>query len=67
LKIVRAAYADKPQDLRDGVKVSTGRGWFLVRGSNTEPIVRLVAEAETEEEARALVENLRAIVGEYVG
>jgi phosphomannomutase len=67
LKTVRAAYADRPQDLRDGVKVSTGTGWFLVRGSNTEPIVRLVAEAETVEEARALVEELRSIVGECVG
>ncbi|MFL6283375.1 MAG: phosphoglucosamine mutase [Pyrinomonadaceae bacterium] len=66
LKTVRAAYADRPQDNRDGVKVSTGTGWFLVRGSNTEPIVRLVAEAETEEEARTLVEELHAIVGECI-
>jgi phosphomannomutase len=66
LKTVRAAYADRPQDIRDGVKVSTGTGWFLVRGSNTEPIVRLVAEAETEEEAHTLVDNLRSIVGECV-
>jgi phosphomannomutase len=34
-------------------------GWFLVRGSNTEPIIRLVAEGETEEKARALVDELR--------
>jgi phosphomannomutase len=67
LKTVRAAYADRPQDNRDGVKVLTGTGWFLVRGSNTEPIVRLVAEAETEEEARTLVEELRSIVGECIG
>ena len=67
LKAVRAAYAEQPQDLRDGVKVTMGTGWFLVRGSNTEPIIRLVAEAETEEEARRLVEELRAIVGECVG
>jgi phosphomannomutase len=67
LKTVRAAYADKPQDNRDGVKVLTGTGWFLVRGSNTEPIVRLVAESATEEEARTLVEELRSIVGECIG
>ena len=67
LKTVRAAYAERPQDLRDGVKVLTGTGWFLVRGSNTEPIIRLVAEAESEAEARRLVEELRAIVGECIG
>jgi phosphomannomutase len=66
-KAVRAAYAGRPQDLRDGVKVTTGSGWFLVRGSNTEPIIRLVAEAESEQEARGMVEELRAIVGECVG
>lgn len=66
LKTVRAAFADKQQDLRDGVKVLTDSGWFLVRGSNTEPIIRLVAESETEEEARRLVEELRAIVGECI-
>ena len=30
-------------------------GWFLVRGSNTEPIVRVVAEARSEEKARKMV------------
>jgi len=67
LKRVRAAYADKPQDLRDGVKVLTESGWFLVRGSNTEPIIRLVAESYDEAEARRLVEELRAIVGDCIG
>ena len=64
LKRVREEYAAWPQDLRDGVKVTTPEGWLLVRGSNTEPIIRLVAEAETEDEARRMVENLRGIVGE---
>lgn len=66
LKTVRAAYKDRPQDLRDGVKVMTDSGWFLVRGSNTEPIIRLVAESDDEAEARRLVEELRVIVGECV-
>ena len=66
LKTVREAYAAHPQDTRDGVKVTTPDGWFLVRGSNTEPIIRLVAEAETEEQAHALVDNLRRRVEECV-
>jgi phosphomannomutase len=64
LKRVRDEYARRPQDLRDGVKVTLPEGWLLVRGSNTEPIIRLVAEAETEEQARRLVEDLRASVEE---
>jgi phosphomannomutase len=67
LKAVGEAYAGLPLDLRDGVKVTTGDGWFLVRGSNTEPIIRLVAEAETEGRARSLLEGVRARVLESIG
>ena len=62
LNVVRAEYARWPLDLRDGVKVATPEGWFLVRGSNTEPIIRIVAEAETEESARAMIEDVRGRV-----
>ena len=64
LKRVRGRYAQWPQDLRDGVKVTTPEGWLLVRGSNTEPIIRLVAEGETEENARRMIDELRASVEE---
>ncbi|HEX3557663.1 MAG TPA: phosphoglucosamine mutase [Pyrinomonadaceae bacterium] len=62
LKRVRDVYARRPQDLRDGVKVTMPDGWLLVRGSNTEPIIRLVAEGETEAGARAMIADLRACV-----
>lgn len=58
LKIVRQAFADYSLDTRDGVKVITPDGWLLVRGSNTEPIIRVVAEAKSEERARALVDDV---------
>ena len=32
----------------DGLRLDVPDGWLLVRASNTEPIVRLVAEADTE-------------------
>jgi phosphomannomutase len=65
--MVREEYARWPQDLRDGVKVTTPGGWFLVRGSNTEPIIRLVAEGESEEAARSLVAELRRRVESCMG
>jgi len=55
LRMVRREYANYPQDLRDGVKVNLSNGWFLVRGSNTEPIIRVLAEAEFEAEAREIM------------
>jgi len=46
-------------DDRDGVRWCGEAGWVHVRPSNTEPIVRIIAEAPSEAEARALVERTR--------
>ena len=62
LRMIRDEYARWPLDLRDGVRVETGDGWFLVRGSNTEPIIRIVAEAATAARARRLIDDVRARV-----
>ena len=66
LRRVRQVYGEHPMDLRDGVKVSLDGAWFHVRGSNTEPIVRVVAEAATDQAARALADEVFALVAEMV-
>jgi phosphomannomutase len=38
----------------DGVKLLDESGWVLLRPSNTEPIIRVTAEAKTEEKLREL-------------
>jgi phosphomannomutase len=58
LRVLRHEYGAYPMDLRDGVKVSLPNGWFLVRGSNTEPIIRVIAEAKREADARAIVDKV---------
>ena len=58
LRMLRQEFAKFPMDTRDGVKVVTPDGWFLVRGSNTEPILRIVAEAKTEAQAKNVVAEL---------
>ena len=55
LKMIRQEFAAHPQDLRDGVKVTLPQGWLHVRGSNTEPIIRLMAEAGDEAQAHAIL------------
>ena len=55
LRMLRREYARYPMDVRDGVKVVLPAGWFLVRGSNTEPIIRVIAEAEHETDARDII------------
>ncbi|WOH94842.1 phosphomannomutase/phosphoglucomutase [Corynebacterium urealyticum] len=66
-KAVVAAFADRTEnsDDMDGVTVElTGGAWFNVRASNTEPLLRLNAEAATQEEVDAIVEEaLRHIRG----
>jgi phosphomannomutase len=66
LRMLRHEYAAYPMDLRDGVKVSLPGGWFLVRGSNTEPIIRVIAEAEGEADARAIIDRVYSRVQECV-
>ena len=66
LRRVRQVYGQHPMDLRDGVKVLLGDAWFHVRGSNTEPIIRVVAEAPTESAARALADEVFGLVAAMV-
>jgi phosphomannomutase len=44
-------------DLSDGVKVTWPDRWVQARSSNTEPIIRVLAEAPTDAEARRLVDE----------
>lgn len=57
-KAILAALAERHADDRistvDGVKIDLDEGWVHVRSSNTEPILRVYAEAPTQAEADAL-------------
>jgi phosphomannomutase len=46
-----------PHDTTDGVKFFIDNNWVHLRGSNTEPIIRIYSEADTEAEANALAEK----------
>jgi len=62
LRLLKHFYHELPLDLTDGLKVNWKDKWLHVRGSKTEPIIRIVAEAKTVEEAQALVNQ----VSEYL-
>jgi len=47
-------FPDATSDRLDGLRLDWPDAWLLVRASNTEPIVRAVAEAKTEAEAQRL-------------
>jgi len=46
--------------LMDGLKVDFADHWIHVRPSNTEPIIRVLAEAKTESGARRALESLKS-------
>ena len=43
----------------DGIKFSWSKKWIHIRKSNTEPIIRIFAEAKTESEVNSLIQTLK--------
>jgi phosphomannomutase len=56
LQSIKKKYTDYPINDIDGVKVDFPDKWVHFRRSNTEPIIRIYAEAPTKEEAEKLVQ-----------
>ena len=57
LNALQADFNDAEVNDIDGVKFDLADGWVHLRRSNTEPIIRIYAEASTQEEARALADQ----------
>ncbi len=56
---LRSAMPDAQADVQDGLRLSWPDRWVHVRPSGTEPIVRVIAEAPSKEEADALITRSR--------
>lgn len=62
LEAVKVKYeTEKITDI-DGVKIDFKDSWVHLRKSNTEPIIRIVAEAHTMEEAEVLVTEIKEVI-----
>jgi phosphomannomutase len=59
---VSANFKDGEQDWLDGLTVSFSSYWFNVRPSNTEPLLRLNAEASNNTELNALVKQVTGLI-----
>ena len=55
-------YRDLPINDSDGVRVDFPDGWVHVRGSNTEPIIRVIADPPTSDRAESLIAEVRQIL-----
>jgi phosphomannomutase len=57
LESFRRRYAADNPDTTDGVRVTWDGAWLHVRASNTEPLLRVIVEAERDEQAEALFDE----------
>lgn len=62
---IAQAYRDQRVDLQDGVRIDwdSRKAWLHVRASNTEPIMRLIAEAPTAAEAKRILDEVAKVIG----
>ena len=56
----KAAFKGYDLILTEGLKIVLPDGWIHIRPSNTEPIVRIIAEAKSKEQAEELIKKVAA-------
>ncbi len=59
LQKLREDYAHEELDFTDGVKILRENSWAHIRASNTEPIIRVIAEAPTGAEAEQFCSEIK--------
>ena len=58
LEGIQAKYKRQPMNTIDGVKIEFDREWVHLRKSNTEPIIRIYAESQSQTTAENLAEKI---------
>lgn len=54
----------KEYSFTDGIRIKDEDWWVHIRRSNTEPIVRIIAESESEEKTKQVVDKYKSIIME---
>jgi phosphomannomutase len=62
LPLVKQEFSGWNSDERDGLWLSHEKSWVHVRASNTEPVIRVIAEASTQEEAERLCAQVEKLI-----
>jgi phosphomannomutase/phosphoglucomutase len=63
---MRKYFADFPIDERDGIRITRGGAWALIRPSGTEPLVRVFTESQNPAEAKTLLGEILAEINPYL-
>ncbi len=62
LNALQVKYSTLECSRQDGLRIDWPNAWVLIRASNTEPVIRIIAEAATENEANKLCEAVEAVI-----
>jgi phosphomannomutase len=62
IRELREKYISRKPNTADGIRIDWDDSWVLVRPSNTEPLIRITAEARTAKSAEALADKFAAEV-----
>ena len=57
IESIKKKYSNQKVNTIDGLRIDFDDHWVHFRKSNTEPIIRCIAEAETEEKANFYIEK----------
>ena len=58
LESIRVKYQKQPHSTIDGLKIEFGNEWVHLRRSNTEPIIRIYSEGDSEQVANSLANKI---------
>jgi phosphomannomutase len=59
---IKSYFSDEKIEETDGLKISWENEWVHIRKSNTEPILRIISEAQTVDIANKLVDKIKALI-----
>jgi phosphomannomutase len=66
LKKVREKYKAQPVNMIDGLKIEFDNEWIHLRKSNTEPIIRIYSESQSESTANTLAQKIMQDIREIL-
>ena len=62
IKKIEENFTDAKHDKTDGLKLTWKDSWVHIRKSNTEPIIRIYAEASSEDKVHKLVDSVKRCI-----
>jgi phosphomannomutase / phosphoglucomutase len=66
LETLKTSYTKEKTDQTDGLKIFRNNSWGLVRASGTEPIIRIIIDADTEQHGSELYQELHSRIQQVI-